>query len=691
MVKPTPATPEEGTRLGRYRLRYKVAQGGMAAVYLAQLEGLHGFERWVATKIVHPHLSADRRFTTMLFDEARVSAQIHHPNVCAVIDYGEEEGSVYLVMEYLHGESFASVIRRSMRDGELMPFWLAVRVCVDAARGLHAAHELRDSRGGDLGVVHRDVSPQNILVLYDGMSKVVDFGIARARGRLTATEQGETKGKFAYMSPEQLQTSAVDRRTDIWALGVVLWEATVGKRLFRAESQGRTVMRVVAAPIPKPSSVRNDYPERLESIVMRALDRDPEKRWQTASDMADALEAYLYSGGEPAGAGRVATWMRDNFPDKLGTRNAMLRSTPGVAAVPEVELESQSTIGSHQRASVADASAALADEEASDMSEAADAEVDEGGLPARMGDFSEEPGEMDRTVADAVPPSEGPKEAAKPAASAPPPAVPWPATKSTPPDEAPTEQVTAPPGEPALNAADTIQIAPISSSSIELPKLRESERPPMSTIPRRWVAAGAVVGLLLVIGFAVALSGDEEAAMSKRAGPKLAPPPTGAVVPAPPPATGPAEAAPSLPAKAREPAPRAPSERTVRDETEAPAETTRAPEPSREPTPPPAEEAETSPPHASEDSTRSGERSQRRPQREARPPAEPGTLNLLAVPRAEVFRGPRRLGTTPLVDFELPAGAHRLVLRELGGSRQRVVRIEIRPGQRTAMSVRLDE
>ena len=657
MVKPTSAAPEEGTRLGRYRLRYKVAQGGMAAVYLAQLEGLHGFERWVATKIVHPHLSADRRFTTMLFDEARVSAQIHHPNVCAVIDYGEEEGAVYLVMEYLHGESFASVIRRSMRDGDLMPYWLAVRVCVDAARGLHAAHELRDSRGADLGVVHRDVSPQNILVLYDGMSKVVDFGIARARGRLTATEQGETKGKFAYMSPEQLQSSAVDRRTDIWALGVVLWEATVGKRLFRAESQGKTVMRVVTAPIPKPSALRPDYPERLESIVMRALDRDPDARWETAADMADALEAHLYSGGEPAGAGRVATWMRESFPDKLGTRNAMLRSTPGVASVPEVELESQSTIGSHKRASIADATAALAEEEPSDLeNESAGEALEDRGPAAPVGDFSEEPGEMERTVADAAPPM------AKPA-----PRSDGPATHEMP---------APPPRGPALHSADTVQTAAISSSSIDLPKLRESDRPPLPTIPRAWVAAGAGVGLLLVIGIALAIVGGEDAP-AKRAASKVE-------VPAPI----------AVPTRI-EPAPTVPDDPIETEtETEPPRERVEPregppAEPEAQPETPP--EAPPEAPQAVTPAPREAERSTRRPQREARPAAEPGSLNLLAVPRAEVFRGSRRLGTTPLVDFELPAGSHRLLLRELDGSRQRTVRVEIRPGQRTAMSVRLDE
>jgi serine/threonine-protein kinase len=464
----------------------------------------------------------------------------------------------------------------------------------------------------------------------------------------------------------------------------VLWEATVGKRLFRAESQGRTVMRVVSAPIPKPSSLRADYPERLESIVMRALERDPNRRWPTASDMADALETYLYSGGEPAGAGRVATWMRESFPDKLGTRNAMLRSTPGVASVPEVELESQSTIGSHRRASIADASAVLADEESSDIGD--DRAEEE--LPEQMGDFAEEPGETDHTVADAAPPA-----AEKRQLPVPPPAVPWPSSKpspsppppppSTPPPEGEpaTEQMAAPPGpEPALNAADTVQMAPISSGSIALPKLRDSERPPMRTIPRAWVAAGAGVGLLLVILIAFATGGND-ATTPKRAGPKLAAPPVTAVA-------GQTDREAEI-AEPREAEIAEPRETEIAEPREA--EIAEPREAEQEPEAPQPVQRTQREPAATDTERRPTERNTRRGQREVRPAAEPGRLNLLAVPRAEVFRGSRRLGTTPLVDYELSAGTHRLLVRELGGNRQRMVRVEIRPGQRTALSVRLDE
>ncbi len=275
--------PYGGLTLGRYRLRRMLVQGGMASVHLAQLMGPLGVERWVAVKIIHPHLASDRRFVDMFLDEARLSSAIRHPNVCSMLDFGEHEGLLYLVMEYLHGESLWSMLRGAPRTDPL-DYPLLARVVADAARGLHAAHGAVAADGHALGIVHRDVSPQNIMVLYDGFTKVVDFGVARARGRLTRTSTGEVKGKFDYMSPEQLTGKHVDARTDVWALGVILWEATVGRRLFRGSGEGETTLNVMRMPIPRPRSLVPNYPAALERAVMSTLVRDRSRRTATAAD-----------------------------------------------------------------------------------------------------------------------------------------------------------------------------------------------------------------------------------------------------------------------------------------------------------------------------------------------------------------------------------------------------------------------
>lgn len=336
----------EGRRIGRYELKCKIAQGGMAVVYLGQLTGGHGFEKSVAVKVMHSHLIDDRRFVDMFLDEARLVARIEHPNVCSVIDFGEEDGLLYLVMEYLHGESLSSVVRRAVKGGG-MPRWLAARVVADVARGLHAAHEQRDSKGEPLQIVHRDVSPQNVHVLYDGISKIVDFGVARARGRLASTSSGELKGKFSYMSPEQLQGGAVDRRTDVWALGVVLWEATLGKRLFRGDSQGQTAIAVLQQPIPAPSELSADYPAKLERAVMGALQRNADERTPTAAVLADELERYLKEEPELSGPAQVQQWMAETFADRRDIREELLQSDVSAIPLDDKDLvDSKSTLGS---------------------------------------------------------------------------------------------------------------------------------------------------------------------------------------------------------------------------------------------------------------------------------------------------------------------------------------------------------
>lgn len=325
-------------RLGRYTLRYRIAQGGMATVYLARLDISGGFAKWVAVKTIHPHIATTPRFVSMFLDEARLAARMNHPNLCTVFDFGESDGTWYIAMEYLHGETLGVLARDGWTRQTPPPYGLVAKVLADAARGLHAAHELKLETGESAGVVHRDVSPENIFVTYDGTAKVVDFGVARSRVQsYDRTATGELKGKVAYMSPEQIRESSIDRRTDVWALGVVLWEVTVGRRLFRRKSDAATVLAVLQDAVPDPRRFRPDYPEGLALVVRRALDRDPSRRFQTALEFARALEQWAAAAGVSTDADEVSSYMRDLFAEQIAVREDLLRAASVDAPLEAVD------------------------------------------------------------------------------------------------------------------------------------------------------------------------------------------------------------------------------------------------------------------------------------------------------------------------------------------------------------------
>lgn len=278
----------------------ELASGGMATVYLACRSGAGGFQRFFAIKQLHPHLSRDPEFVDMFLDEARLAARIRHPNVVPILEIEIGEDGYYLVMEYVEGDTLARLVAKSLHDQGRVPPNVAVRIILDALSGLHAAHELRDEQGRALEIVHRDVSPQNVLVGADGIAKLTDFGVARAAARLSVTRSGHLKGKLAYMAPEQARgrdAGPVDRRADIFAMGIVLWEVIAGKRLFRAESEGETLYRVLNHPVPTLSSVHAELPPALDAVCARALERDPDTRFATAMDFADALEKVADEAG----------------------------------------------------------------------------------------------------------------------------------------------------------------------------------------------------------------------------------------------------------------------------------------------------------------------------------------------------------------------------------------------------------
>ncbi len=323
--------------LGRYRIVDEIGIGGMASVHLARMDGPGGFQKWVAIKKIHPHLVEDESFVQMFLDEARVAARISHPNVATVFDLGKHEETYWIAMEYLHGEPLREVMRRTEELGTAMPPEIACRVIADAAEGLHAAHELLGKNGEKLGLVHRDVTPHNLFVTYDGVTKVVDFGIAKFSSRMSHTRAGTLKGKLAYMSPEQVHGEGIDRRTDIFALGVVLWELTTGQRLFRMESDLDTLAKVQECNVPRPSTLIRGYPVDLEKIVMKALAKNRGERFRTARELSRALQSLLMRRGLFIASDEVAAYTQSIFTDRIQKREAHLRWAAEVTQTINVE------------------------------------------------------------------------------------------------------------------------------------------------------------------------------------------------------------------------------------------------------------------------------------------------------------------------------------------------------------------
>jgi serine/threonine protein kinase len=300
-----PLPQSEVRVLGRYALYDEIAAGGMATVHIGRLLGPVGFSRTVAIKRLHAQFAKDPEFVSMFLDEARLAARIRHPNVIGTLDVVALAGELFLVMEYVPGDSFARLWRSARESGKPIPLPIVSAILVGVLEGLHAAHEATNDRGEPLGIVHRDVSPHNVIVGTDGIARVLDFGVAKATGRLQTTREGQLKGKISYMAPEQVQ-GTVDRTTDIYAATVVLWEALTGRRLFFAENEARTLANVLYPRVEQPSRHARGIPARLDAVVLRGLDPNPAGRFATARDMARALQIAV----PPAPAYEVGEWVQ---------------------------------------------------------------------------------------------------------------------------------------------------------------------------------------------------------------------------------------------------------------------------------------------------------------------------------------------------------------------------------------------
>jgi len=287
--EPTTAVP---ARVGRYEVISHLATGGMAQIYLARQTGLGSFERHVVLKTILRERATDQRFVTMFLDEAKLAATLNHHNIAQVYEVDQSDGAYFMAMEFVHGENARAILETSLRRGWTIPLELAVMIISGAAAGLHHAHERRGKNGQPLNIVHRDVSPANIMVGYDGSVKVLDFGIAKAEERATKTVGGAIKGKYGYMSPEQCKGKPLDRRSDIFALGICLYELTTLRRAFKGNDDFETMKRIVAGDVVLPSVAVADYPRELEAIVLTAMANDPGARFQSAQELIEALDGF---------------------------------------------------------------------------------------------------------------------------------------------------------------------------------------------------------------------------------------------------------------------------------------------------------------------------------------------------------------------------------------------------------------
>lgn len=337
VTHPEPRAEPRTIRLGKYELRGRLAVGGMAELFIARTTAIHGFEKLVALKRVLPQHASNDRLVRLLQHEARLAANLHHPNIAQVYDVGEYAGTYFFTMEYVHGKDLRDVVRVAVERGRWLPREHAVGIVTAVAGALHYAHTARGPDGRALGIVHRDVSPSNVLVTYDGVVKLVDFGIAIA-ATLDMNSGGQLPaGKIPYMSPEQCRDETVDARSDIFSLGILLWELTVGRRLFVSKGNPVALLsRISSEPAPRPSTIVPDFPPELERIVMKALEIDRAMRYTTAQELQVDLEEFARRERLANSPTRLAAYMQELFAPEL--REPPMLNLDGVAEEKELSV-----------------------------------------------------------------------------------------------------------------------------------------------------------------------------------------------------------------------------------------------------------------------------------------------------------------------------------------------------------------
>lgn len=300
-------------QFGPYLLLERISVGGMAEVYKAKEYGVEDFERIVAVKRILPHVAEDEEFIAMFKDEAKIAVQLNHGNIAQIYNLGNEQDSFYIALEYVNGRDLRAIFQKCQQQGRPMPVPQACYVIMKICEGLDYAHNKKDKYNRPLNIIHRDVSPPNILVAFEGEVKLIDFGVAKAAGRASRTQAGILKGKFGYMSPEQVRGMPLDRRSDVFSVGVVLFEVLTGQRLFQADTDFATLEKVRAVEVPRPASINPEIPKPLENIMHKALAREPEQRYQSAIELHDELQAFMFAQGMFYSRKDLAAWCRDNY------------------------------------------------------------------------------------------------------------------------------------------------------------------------------------------------------------------------------------------------------------------------------------------------------------------------------------------------------------------------------------------
>lgn len=337
---------KSGQLLGRYELLLPLARGGMAEVWAARLHGTRGFQKLVAIKTMLPGVIEDERADQMFMEEAGLACRIQHPNVVHTIELGEDNNALYLVMEWIDGEPLNAVIKRAPQHSP-MPLNVAVNLTSQCCKGLQAAHDLKGSDGAPLGVVHRDVSPHNILVSYTGTAKIVDFGIAKVTSQAASlTEVGEVKGKIAYMSPEQISGEPVDRRSDVFSLGIVLYQLSTGKHPFKGESTGETIKNTMDCRPTPPSKLVPGFPTQLEYIVNKALCFDPNERYSTARELLLDLRNALPAAVDHGADAETARYVTELFGERIDQKKQALRSAMAMSRFDPAGVTSSISVAS---------------------------------------------------------------------------------------------------------------------------------------------------------------------------------------------------------------------------------------------------------------------------------------------------------------------------------------------------------
>jgi serine/threonine protein kinase len=334
------AASRETSRFGKYRLIDRIAVGGMAEIFLAHQVDGEGLETPVVIKRIRPHLSKHASFVKMFLNEARLAAQLNHPNIVQIHDLGKIGESYFIAMEYIFGRDMRRIIPKAEEVGIPFPLVYALRIASDVCAGLHYAHQKVDLYGNPLNIVHRDVTPENIFVAFDGTVKVLDFGIAKAANQVEQTRAGELKGKISYMSPEQCLGKPVDRRSDIFSVGVALYEWLTGFKLFTGESEVVVMRSITEGKIYAPSYFKADIPEPVEAILMKALEKDRERRYQTAAEMRTAIDAFLSTYEFTPTPLHLSNFLRQIFHDELlAEQDRLVAKTTGPEKVLDMEDE----------------------------------------------------------------------------------------------------------------------------------------------------------------------------------------------------------------------------------------------------------------------------------------------------------------------------------------------------------------